>query len=83
MSSPIRGTWIEILMVSVSGELVLTVVPHTGDVDRNTLNYAPISKPHVVPHTGDVDRNARFDPVNLWFAVVPHTGDVDRNSVYR
>ena len=55
-SSPIRGTWIE-----MSKRWILwlgrSVVPHTGDVDRNFLpkNHAPQAS--VVPHTGDVDRN--------------------------
>ena len=80
LSSPIRGTWIEIRRrwwMRASGE---TVVPHTGDVDRN---YAQAGQPRpalrVVPHTGDVDRNLLVYLHLPGRRVVPHTGDVDRN----
>ena len=57
MSSPTRGTWIEINMWA--GLTVFNmVVPHAGDVDRNKLARDHGWTGPVVPHAGDVDRNS-------------------------
>ena len=60
MSSPARGTWIEI-GVPLGVERARQVVPRKGDVDRNAaaalLAWA-VEK--VVPRKGDVDRNFAF-----------------------
>ena len=55
-SSPIRGTWIEIRLPCCTWA-ARTVVPHTGDVDRNCVPNRFSQSDFVVPHTGDVDRN--------------------------
>ena len=56
------------------------VVPHAGDVDRNTLDGWVAATSEVVPHAGDVDRNSRLASYQARCrAVVPHAGDVDRN----
>ena len=39
---------------------LISVVPHTGDVDRNAEDADAIDAQDVVPHTGDVDRNTTF-----------------------
>ena len=68
MSSPTRGTWIEML-TSKFRRPTGWVVPHTGDVDRNEPVFSiPLDFPAVVPHTGDVDRNC-----SCWLRVVDCT----------
>ena len=80
LSSPTRGTWIEIKHLKGKINQWL-VVPHTGDVDRNgdVKTWGRLPAP-VVPHTGDVDRNFKWLVEKTAKTVVPHTGDVDRNS---
>ena len=59
----------------------LFVVPHTGDVDRNSREDPDFDPFIVVPHTGDVDRNSIIATGEVpGVSVVPHTGDVDRNT---
>ena len=60
-----------------------SVVPHTGDVDRNPTCAAATGMTAVVPHTGDVDRNPYLPRSKCAYIVVPHTGDVDRNCTGR
>ena len=52
--------WIEIYTVPLDGPPEL-VVPHAGDVDRNSFNDGELARLEVVPHAGDVDRN-----MGLW-----------------
>ena len=57
MSSPARGTWIEILSASAA-MVPADVVPRKGDVDRNSAyRRSAVSPLCVVPRKGDVDRN--------------------------
>ena len=60
-ASPIRGTWIEINFVHYV--YCPPVVPHTGDVDRNSTSWIVTDGEYVVPHTGDVDRNDNVEIV--------------------
>ena len=61
--------------------VTFAVVPHAGDVDRNTLTKNPkLQRTEVVPHAGDVDRNIMVMRDSLVNDVVPHAGDVDRNN---
>ena len=81
MSSPTRGTWIEIT-VNIANRGSLSVVPHAGDVDRNV---------HCFPgHASDVPSSpTRGTWIEMCMYVhnlahefvVPHAGDVDRNFV--
>ena len=68
MSSPARGTWIEIFAggVQSAGDFV---VPRKGDVDRNgnCRNWCGVLG--VVPRKGDVDRNTRV--TTLFLLTVP------------
>ena len=57
LSSPARGTWIEIAD-SAAWKAINAVVPRKGDVDRNTVYAGGIPEALVVPRKGDVDRNA-------------------------
>ena len=78
VSSPARGTWIEISRTW--GKITLCrVVPRKGDVDRNgwIISHG-VAKP-VVPRKGDVDRNASEQKPHGHTPVVPRKGDVDRN----
>ena len=81
MSSPARGTWIEMAIVYPSSAKA-RVVPRKGDVDRNwTMPRRPVAA-GVVPRKGDVDRNnGRLPYVRQTLPVVPRKGDVDRNAV--
>ena len=56
MSSPARGTWIEI-HAAPPLQVLRDVVPRKGDVDRNEFNASTSQEPKVVPRKGDVDRN--------------------------
>ena len=56
MSSPARGTWIEIQPLVRVGR-VYAVVPRKGDVDRNEFAETHKIDGKVVPRKGDVDRN--------------------------
>ena len=56
MSSPSRGTWIEINRKRHARRSD-RVVPLAGDVDRNLPIQAQPDKKSVVPLAGDVDRN--------------------------
>ena len=56
MSSPARGTWIEIVEIPAS-DSANAVVPRKGDVDRNDVIDIIAAAVRVVPRKGDVDRN--------------------------
>ena len=57
MSSPARGTWIEI-EIERNPVQEDDVVPRKGDVDRNANEPLLVDeKKMVVPRKGDVDRN--------------------------
>ena len=59
LSSPARGTWIEIFMPKNAGNKA-EVVPRKGDVDRNKApQRCSLQSVQVVPRKGDVDRNKR------------------------
>ena len=62
MSSPARGTWIE-MCYSCPLRIFRPVVPRKGDVDRN-LDVDMVYKEEidVVPRKGDVDRNPALWP---------------------
>ena len=81
LSSPARGTWIEIVSQKSGSAGLPTVVPRKGDVDRNRpLHLVNNRDIFVVPRKGDVDRN--FEGVGEVLQreyVVPRKGDVDRN----
>ena len=62
MSSPARGTWIEICWNPIHRE-GSGVVPRKGDVDRNTIwDEQTVKRLIVVPRKGDVDRNSSGRP---------------------
>ena len=80
MSSPARGTWIE--MPELQKELHrYRVVPRKGDVDRNGVALQGLHHGHDVPRKGDVDRNTAWCAyIGVERRVVPRKGDVDRNT---
>ena len=75
MSSPARGTWIEICSVPEKPFLT-AVVPRKGDVDRNDAKHLDIIRVRVVPRKGDVDRNVKL----RWMALLTSVSSPARGT---
>ena len=79
LSSPIRGTWIEIQR-RARAVAAARSSPIRGTWIEIVFSDNTSEIRNIVPHTGDVDRNITYAfTAGTRAGVVPHTGDVDRN----